>query len=80
MHVCRLMQNSFMNTITIYKHSVYVIAKIFFAYATLASFLLQFYVPMDFLEPPILERMKSDSIKLPMRLLFRTLTVLFIGQ
>ena len=63
--------------------SFYIIAKIFFAYATLASFLLQFYVPMDFLEPVFLERMKpstSKDIKFLVQIFFRSVVVLFIGQ
>ena len=62
---------------------MYIIAKIFFAYATLASFLLQFYVPMDFLEPPILERLNPKSrndIKFLIQILFRSTIVLFIGK
>ncbi|XP_064404881.1 proton-coupled amino acid transporter 1-like [Halichondria panicea] len=31
----------------------FLIAKLFYAYAIFASFMLQFYVPMDFLEPPV---------------------------
>ena len=62
---------------------MYIIAKIFFAYATLASFLLQFYVPMDFLEPPILERLNPKSrkdVKFLIQILFRSTIVLFIGK
>ena len=64
-------------------YSMYIIAKIFFAYATLASFLLQFYVPMDFLEPPILERLNPKSrndVKFLVQILFRSTVVLFIGK
>ena len=65
--------------------SFYIIAKILFAYATFASFLLQFYVPMDFLEPAILEQMKLNteahkSIKVVVQIFFRSVTVLFIGE
>ena len=60
--------------------SFYIIAKIFFAYATLASFLLQFYVPMDFLEPVILDGIARTNIKFLVQVLFRSVVVLFIGK
>ena len=66
-------------------YSFYIIAKILFAYATFASFLLQFYVPMDFLEPAILEKMKLNTtarseFKVIVQVFFRSVTVLFIGE
>ena len=71
-------------------YSMYIIAKIFFAYATLASFLLQFYVPMDFLEPPLYEKMKlgqlmyyfprhHGKVKLLVQICFRTSLVVLTG-
>ncbi len=35
----------------VFTYRAFLIAKLFYAYAVFASFMLQFYVPMDFLEP-----------------------------
>ena len=71
-------------------HSFFNIAKLFYSYAILSSFLLQFYVPMDFLEPPLYDKMRLDQlmyyfprhhnkVRFFVQILFRTLLVLFTG-
>lgn len=37
----------------IFLYRFFLVAKLYYAYAIFATFLLQFYVPMDFLEPPL---------------------------
>ena len=74
----------------LYACSFFLLAKLLFAYATLASFLLQFYVPMDFLEPPLYEKMKlgqlmyyfprhHGKVKLLVQICFRTSLVVLTG-
>lgn len=71
--------------------SFFLLARLLYAYATLASFLLQFYVPMDFLEPPLYEKMKlgqlmyffprhHNKVKLLVQICFRTSLVVLTGQ
>ena len=46
----------------IFRYRFFLIAKLYYAYAIFVTFLLQFYVPMDFLEPPLnraINRMKK---------------------
>ena len=46
----------------IFLYRFFLIAKLYYAYAIFVTFLLQFYVPMDFLEPPLnraINRMKE---------------------
>ena len=70
---------------------VFIIVKLYFTYAIFASFALQFYVPMDFLEPPFFSRLKLDKltyyfprfhnqVKLAIQLAFRTFLVVLIGE
>lgn len=57
-------------------HSVvYHIAKLYFSYDIFVTYLVQFYVPMDFLEPPLLSRLgaKHENLK---RNVFRTVIVI----
>ena len=72
-------------------YSFFLVAKLLYSYATLASFPLQFYVPMDFLEPPIYEKMKlgqlmyyfprhHNKVKIIVQLVFRTSIVLLTGE
>ena len=74
----------------VFHFSVFLLAKLLFAIATLASFVLQFYVPMDFLEPPLYEMMKlgrlmyyfprhHEKLKLLVQIGFRTSLVLLTG-
>ena len=68
------------------------IVKLYFAYAIFASFLLQFYVPMDFLEPPLFELIKVDRwmlyyfprrhalLKTVIQFTFRSVIVIIIGR
>jgi len=41
---------------------VFTIAKFFYGYAIFASYMLQFYVPMDFIEPALYGRIKLDLL------------------
>ena len=71
---------------------IFIITKFFFAYAIFASFLLQFYVPMDFLEPAFYGRIiKMDSfvyrfprhhkkLALLIQMLFRSVIVILTGN
>ena len=70
--------------------SIFLLAKLLFAIATFASFVLQFYVPMDFIEPPLYEKMRlgklmyyfprhHDKLKLLIQISFRTTLVLLTG-
>lgn len=70
--------------------AVFIIVKLYFTYAIFASFALQFYVPMDFLEPPFFSRLKLDKltyyfprfhnqVKLAIQLAFRTFLVVLIA-
>lgn len=68
--------------------------KLYFAYAIFASYLLQFYVPMDFLEPSFLKLIKVDrlvyyypqhheklkNLKTLIRLTFRSVLVVLTGE
>ena len=67
------------------------IARFFFAYAIFASYMLQFYVPMDFLEPSLFELLKVDrltyrfprhheKLKTVIQLTFRTIVVILTGE
>ena len=67
------------------------IVKLYYAYAIFASFMLQFYVPMDFLEPPLYKKLQLDKlmyrypnhhskIKLSVQLSFRTALVILTGK
>lgn len=76
-------------------YRAFLVAKLYFAYAIFASFMLQFYVPMDFLEPPlnrIINMLKEryllvyrfpehhNILNTVLLLVFRTLIVLVIGM
>ena len=58
---------------------VYHIAKLYFSYDIFVTYLVQFYVPMDFLEPPLLSRLgaKHENLK---RNVFRTVIVIITGE
>ena len=43
--------------------SVFLIVKFYYSYAIFASFLIQFYVPMDFLEPPLNKLMRMNKLQ-----------------
>jgi proton-coupled amino acid transporter len=69
----------------------FVLAKLLYGVAIFTSFLLQFYVPMDFIEPPLYAKLKLDYLtyKFPkfhgviqttIKLGFRTILVLFTGN
>ncbi len=75
-------------------YRAFLIAKMFYVYAVFASFMLQFYVPMDFLEPPVnraINYLKEKCLlvyRLPQHheqlntfllMLFRATIVLIIG-
>lgn len=72
-------------------YRVFIIVKLYFAYAIFASFLLQFYVPMDFLEPAFFDLVKLDRLtyRFPrhykklqslVKLTFRSALVLLTGE
>lgn len=88
-----LFKVSFINVV-LPKFRAFLIAKLFYAYAVFASFMLQFYVPMDFLEPLVTKAINWCKEKLYLiyrlpnhhqivntvvLLIFRTLIVLLIG-
>ena len=72
---------------------VFLIVRLLYAYIIFASFLLQFYVPMDFLEPPFLRLLSrlpfnwwklcylrhQDKLDTLFQTIFRTVIVLIIG-
>ena len=69
-------------------YRLFMIARIFYSYVIFATFLLQFYVPMDFMEPPVnkgIEQLKekfhwkSDNVNVIVLSAFRTVIVLLIG-
>ena len=43
--------------------AVFLIVKFYYSYAIFASFLIQFYVPMDFLEPPLNKLMRMNKLQ-----------------
>ena len=57
---------------------VYHIAKLYFSYAIFVTYLVQFYVPMDFLEAPLIAQLgvKHEHLKL---MIFRTILVIITG-
>ena len=70
---------------------IFVIVKLCFIYTIFASYLLQFYVLMDFLEPPLLDLIRAypleyyyprrhELIKTVIRMAFRTILVLITGE
>lgn len=70
---------------------LFIIVKLYFAYAIFASYLLQFYVPMDFLEPSFFDLIKTDrlpyyfpryheQIKAGIQYAFRTVLVILTGE
>ena len=70
-------------------YRLFLIVRIFYSYVILATFLLQFYVPMDFMEPPVnkaIERLKekfhleSDTVNVILLSAFRTVIILLIGM
>ena len=82
-------------TVCVSSHRAFLVAKLYFAFAIFALFVLQFYVPMDFLEPPlnrIINRLKEryylvyrfpehhNRLNTVLLLIFRTLVVLVIGM
>ena len=84
-----------LRTVCVSSHRAFLVAKLYFAYAIFASFMLQFYVPMDFLEPPlnrIINRLKErhylvyrfpahhNWLNTVLLLVFRTLVILVIGM
>ena len=69
---------------------LFLIVKLYYAYAIFASYTIQFYVPMDFLEPPLYDKLRLDyfvyrfprfhsKIILLIRLAFRTTVVVITG-
>ena len=67
---------------------VFLITKLLFVCSIFVSFLLQFYVPMDFLEPQIVRMnylvykypLRHEAIKTAIQLTFRTILVLVTGE
>ncbi|KAI6653488.1 Proton-coupled amino acid transporter 1-like [Oopsacas minuta] len=56
---------------------VYPIAILYLVVGTLGSYVIQFYVPMDIIEPVLLKRVSRKYMKLFFQLLFRASVVLF---
>ena len=67
------------------------LAKLYYAYAIFAGYLLQFYVPMDFLETPLYSRLRLHTLeyKYPrqrhrifpfFQILFRVVVVIITGM
>lgn len=73
-------------------HRVLLIVRLFFCFVVFVSFMLQFYVPMDFLEPIVYEKILKLYIlehrfprhhrvlRLLIETVFRVSVVLIIGQ
>ena len=67
---------------------LFLIVKLYYAYAIFATYLVQFYVPMDFLEPPIIERLHlarlfprhHAKIQYLVPIIFRTFLVIVTGE
>ncbi len=70
--------------------SLFLIVKLYYSFAVLASYALQFYVPMDFLEPPLYKKLRLDKlmywfprhhgkIRTLVQLSFRTSLVILTG-
>jgi hypothetical protein len=73
-----------------FTRSFFSLAKLYYAYAIFAGYLVQFYVPMDFLEVPLYSRLRLHHLeyRFPHRrhwvfaifqLLFRLIVVLITG-
>ena len=65
--------------------SVFLVAKLLFAYDIFATYLLQFYVPLDFLEPLVLKVLPKrytqlHRCRLVLILAFRTAIVFVTGE
>ena len=72
-------------------HRLFLLTKLLFAYSVFSSFLVQFYVPMDFLEPYVYQIVRTnylvykyprhhEAIKTAIQLTFRTILVLVTGK
>ena len=68
-----------------YHSRIYHIAKLYLCYAIFVTYALVFYVPLDFMEPPLFRRLKIDKNKQPKRAfllqtVFRSVLVLITGR
>lgn len=65
-------------------YSLFLMTKMLFAYSVFATYLLQFYVPLDFLEPPLYKRIDLNNrpgiVQTLIQLGFRTFIVLITGK
>ena len=65
---------------------LFLIVKLYYAYAIFATYMVQFYVPMDFLEPPLIKTVhclfphRHARIQYPVRIIFRTFMVAITGE
>ena len=65
---------------------LFLIVKLYYAYAIFATYMVQFYVPMDFLEPPLIETVHClfphhhARIECPVKIIFRTFVVAITGE
>ena len=67
-----------------FMYSLFLMTKMLFAYSVFATYLLQFYVPLDFLEPPLYKRINLNNrphiVQTLIQLGFRTFIVLITGK
>ena len=74
-----------------FTHSFFSLAKLYYAYAIFAGYLVQFYVPMDFLEVPLYSRLRLHRLEyryphrrrwifFSFQTIFRLLVVLITGE
>ncbi|KAI6646920.1 Proton-coupled amino acid transporter 1-like [Oopsacas minuta] len=56
---------------------LYSIAILYLIFGIFSSYLIQFYVPMEIIEPPFLRRIKSPIKKLILQIIIRTILVIF---
>ena len=54
----------------------YPVATLFLSYGIFSSYLIQFYVPMEIIEPPFTRRVKSPMFKFLIQILIRTTVVI----
>ena len=53
------------------------VATFYLTFGIFSSYLIQFYVPMEIIEPPFTRRVKSPTFKLLIQILIRTTVVIF---
>jgi len=61
---------------------VFHIVKLYFSFAIFVTYALVFYVPMDFIEPPLFKALKINNRKWSKKifqLIFRTVIVIITG-